>query len=176
MRPFSHRAVSMQCASRSPVTPLPATATSSRQRPSPPCGRSLRDGPVLQELGAVVEDAAEAAFVDQLLRQRDGGHAAVVVPDHVAARRPSPRPPPWLRLRRRCGPAASRTSPSCRPCAAAMAISACVSLGLAISIRSISVRLDQRCASRFRPIRSPSCAANASARSALRAQTAFSTG
>jgi len=30
-----------------------------------------------------VEDAAEAAFVDQLLGHGDGGHAAVVVPHHV---------------------------------------------------------------------------------------------
>ena len=35
-----HIAVSMVCASRSPVTPLPATATSRRHRPSPPCGKS----------------------------------------------------------------------------------------------------------------------------------------
>jgi hypothetical protein len=38
--PFSHIAVSIQCASRSPVTPLPATAASRRHRPSPPCGNS----------------------------------------------------------------------------------------------------------------------------------------
>jgi len=40
MLPFSHIAVSMQCASRSPVTPLPATDASRRHNPSPPCGRS----------------------------------------------------------------------------------------------------------------------------------------
>ena len=38
--PFSHIAVSMQCASRSPVTPLPATAASSRHSPAPPCGKA----------------------------------------------------------------------------------------------------------------------------------------
>ena len=41
MPPLSQSAVSMQCASRSPVTPLPATLTSSRQSAAPPCGRSL---------------------------------------------------------------------------------------------------------------------------------------
>ena len=38
--PLSQRAVSMQWASRSPVTPLPAAVASSRHRPAPPCGRS----------------------------------------------------------------------------------------------------------------------------------------
>ena len=41
------------------------------------------DGPVLQELGAVVVDAAELAAVDHLLDEGDGGHAAVVVADEV---------------------------------------------------------------------------------------------
>ena len=40
IEPFSQRAVSMQWANRSPVTPEPAAATSSRQRPVPPCGKS----------------------------------------------------------------------------------------------------------------------------------------
>ena len=40
IEPFSHSAVSMQCASKSPVTPLPAAAASSRHNPAPPCGRS----------------------------------------------------------------------------------------------------------------------------------------
>ena len=40
MPPLSQTAVSMQWARRSPVTPLPAAATSSRHRPCPPCGRS----------------------------------------------------------------------------------------------------------------------------------------
>ena len=42
-----------------------------------------RDRPVLEEVGAVVEDPAEAPFVDHLLDQPDGGHSAVVVPDRV---------------------------------------------------------------------------------------------
>ena len=41
IEPFSQSAVSMQWASRSPVTPLPATFTSRRHSPSPPWGRSL---------------------------------------------------------------------------------------------------------------------------------------
>jgi hypothetical protein len=40
MPPLSQSAVSMQWASRSPVTPEPAALTSRRQRPAPPCGRS----------------------------------------------------------------------------------------------------------------------------------------
>ena len=99
-----------------------------------------RDGPVLQKLGAVVEDLAQPPFVDQLLGQRHRRHAPVVVPDHVRHAGFLDRLRPCARIRRRCGPAASRTAPSCPACAAAMAISACVSLGLAISIRSISGR------------------------------------
>ena len=38
--PASHIAVSMECASRSPVTPLPDTLLSSRHRVLPPCGTS----------------------------------------------------------------------------------------------------------------------------------------
>ena len=38
--PLCHRAVSMQWASRSPVTPEPAALTSSRHVPMPPCGSS----------------------------------------------------------------------------------------------------------------------------------------
>ena len=83
MPPLSQSAVSMQCARRSPVTPLPATLTSSRHSAAPPCGRSLRDRPVLQELGAVMEDPAQPALVDELLGQRHGRDAAVVVPDHI---------------------------------------------------------------------------------------------
>ena len=41
------------------------------------------DGPVLQELGAVMEDASELPLVDELLDHRDGRDAAVVVPDRV---------------------------------------------------------------------------------------------
>ena len=42
-----------------------------------------RDGVVLVVGGAVVERAADAAFVDDLLGQGDGRHAAVVERDHV---------------------------------------------------------------------------------------------
>ena len=41
------------------------------------------DGPVLEEVGSVVEDLAQAAFVDQLFGQCHGRHAAIVVPDGV---------------------------------------------------------------------------------------------
>ena len=41
------------------------------------------DGPVLEELGPVVEDLAQPALVDQLLGEGDRGDAAVVVPHHV---------------------------------------------------------------------------------------------
>jgi len=54
-------------------TPKPLTAL----------GQIRLDGPVLQELGPVVEDLAELAFVDQPLRQRHRRHPPVVVPDHV---------------------------------------------------------------------------------------------
>ena len=40
MSPLIQRAVSMQWARRSPVTPEPAAAASRRQRPAPPCGSS----------------------------------------------------------------------------------------------------------------------------------------
>jgi len=41
------------------------------------------DRPVLQKVGAVVEDAAELSLVDQLLREGDGRDAAIVVPNGV---------------------------------------------------------------------------------------------
>ena len=41
------------------------------------------DGPVLEEFRAVVENAAELPFLDELLGERDRGDAAVVVPHHV---------------------------------------------------------------------------------------------
>ena len=41
------------------------------------------DGPVLQEVGAVMEDLAEFAALDDLLGEGDGGHAAIVVPHSV---------------------------------------------------------------------------------------------
>ena len=100
MRPLSQSAVSMQWASRSPVTPLPATLDVEPPEPVAALRQVGRDRPVLQELRAVVEDLAEPALVDELLGQRDGRHAAVVVPDHVRhaglldRRRPSSPPRP----------------------------------------------------------------------------------
>ena len=63
-------------------------AAARRRHVEPPQRRAaLRqfgvDRPVLQELGAIMEDAAEPAVVDELLGQRDGRHAAIVVPHHV---------------------------------------------------------------------------------------------
>ena len=73
------------------------------------------DRPVLEEVGAVVEDAAELAFVDELLGQRDGGDAAVVVPDHVRDAGVLDGRGTSLRLRRRSWPAAFRRGPFCPP-------------------------------------------------------------
>ena len=39
--------------------------------------------PVLEEIGAIVEDAAEFTSIDDVLGERDGGEEAVVVPDEV---------------------------------------------------------------------------------------------
>ena len=83
IEPLIQIAVSMQCARRSPVTPEPAAFTSSRQVPAPPCGTSGIDRPVLQEAGAIVEDLSELSRVDDLLDERDGRDAAVIVPDGV---------------------------------------------------------------------------------------------
>ena len=69
----------------------------------------LGDRPVLQELGAVVEDAPEPALVDELLGQRDGRDAAVVVPDHVGHAGLLDRLHHLQALGARCAPAASRT-------------------------------------------------------------------
>ena len=41
------------------------------------------DGPVLQEVGSVMEDLAEFAALDDLLGEGDSGHAAVVVPHGI---------------------------------------------------------------------------------------------
>ena len=41
------------------------------------------DRPVLQKLGAVMEDATELAFVNQLLRQDHRRATAIIVPHHV---------------------------------------------------------------------------------------------
>ena len=139
--PLSQSAVSMQWASRSPVTPLPAAATSSRQRPAPPCGRSAEIVQSWRKLRAVVEDAAELAFVDQLLGQGDGGHAAVVVPDRVRhAGGFSTASTISLALGRGARRAASRTGPSCRPWRRRWrSRDACCS-GLQMSMASMSLR------------------------------------
>jgi hypothetical protein len=79
---LSHIAVSMQCEEIASHA-----APGDRRIQAPQSLASLRqvgrDRPVLQELCPVVEDAAEPAFVDQLPEERDGGNAAVVVPDRV---------------------------------------------------------------------------------------------
>src|SRR5262245_20636587 len=41
------------------------------------------NSPVLQELGAIMEDSAKFPFIDKLLGKRDSGNSAVVVPNHV---------------------------------------------------------------------------------------------
>ncbi len=54
---------------------------------TPEGGAALRqvgaDGPVLQEIGAVVEDLSEPTVVDELFGQHHRGTTAVIVPDHV---------------------------------------------------------------------------------------------
>ena len=60
--PFSHIAVSILCASRSPVTPLPATLASSRHRAFAALRQIAGNRPVLKEDSAVVKDAAQPSF------------------------------------------------------------------------------------------------------------------
>ena len=153
--PFSHIAVSMQCASRSPVTPLPATATSRRHKPSPPCGSSLRDRPVLQKLRAIVKHAAEPPLVHERLDQRDGRHAAVVVPDHV---RHAGRLDGVDHALRFVAVASERLLAQHH---LACARGGDRNLGMRVvragDVDEVDVGpLDERCASRFRPTRSPS--------------------
>ena len=133
------------------------------------------DRPVLQEVGAVVEDPPEPALVDQLLGQRDGRHAAVVVPDDVRHAGLLDRLAHLLRPRRRSSPAASRRGSSCRPrprrwrspragCSARRC-------------RSRRCRRARRAsASRSRPTRSPTCRRTPWPRPRCGAQTALSTG
>ena len=83
MGPLIHIAVSIECASKSPVTPDPASLISSRQVASPPWGTFSEIVPVLQVRGPVVEGLADATLVHDLLRKRDGRYPAVVEPDHV---------------------------------------------------------------------------------------------
>ena len=70
----------------------------------------------------------------------DGRHAAVVVPDHVRHAGRFDRRDHRLALPPRSGRAASRTSPSCRPSRRRWRSRACVSFGLAMSMRSMSLR------------------------------------
>ncbi len=46
-------------------------------------GQVLGNRPVLKKFGAIVKDPAQPALADQFLGQGNGGHAAIVVPDHV---------------------------------------------------------------------------------------------
>ena len=140
MGPFSQSAVSM--AVRQQIAGDAAAGNGSIQPPQSFAAlrEILRDGPILEELRAVVEDAAEAAFVDQMLEQHHGRHAAVVVPDHVSDLRGLHGMRPSLSASAALRPSGFSHSTILPACAAAMAISACVSLGLAISIRSMSLR------------------------------------
>ena len=131
---------SMQWASRSPVTPLPATPASSRHVPGAALRQFRRHGPVLEELEAAVEDAPEPAVVDHLPGERQRRHAPVVVPDHVGDAGPLHRLDHAPALRRASVPSGFSHATILPAFAAAMAISACVSLGLAMSIRSMSSR------------------------------------
>lgn len=73
MPPLSHMAVSMQCASRSPVTPEPCNPTFEAPQALAALRQVLRDGPVLQELGAVMEDLAPR--LSDLRHDHAGGDA-----------------------------------------------------------------------------------------------------
>ena len=161
----------MQWASRSPVTPLPAASTSSRQRPVAALRQVRGDRPVLQELGAVVEDAAELALVDELLGERDRRARGGSCTRPCSARRPSRPPRPSPRLRRRSSASGFSQRIILPALAAAMAIS-CVQCCSACRCRW------RRCpcarpasASRSRSIRSPTCRRTPCALSASRAQT-----
>ena len=102
-----------------------------------------RDRPVLQELRAVVEDASELALVDELLDHRDGGHAAVVVPDGVRHAGLLDRVGHRLPLPVAVRPSGFSHITILPAFAAAIAMSWCVSFGLAMSMTSMSFRLDQ---------------------------------
>ena len=122
--PLSHIAVSMQCASRSPVTPLPATLGIEPPQSGAALRQILRDRPVLQKFGAVVEDPAEAALVDDLFSKRDRRNAAVIVPDHVRTPWRFRRPPPCVSLSAALRPSGFSHMTILPAFAAAMAISA----------------------------------------------------
>ena len=110
----------------------PQSLTALRQVP--------RDGPILQELRAIVEDTAETSFVQQLLEQHDCRHTTVVIPNHVGNAGGLSTASVIVFASAPVRPSGFSQSTILPALAAAMAISAWVSLGLAISIRSISFR------------------------------------
>src|SRR6185437_9483625 len=102
-------------------------------------GEVFGNGPVLKELRAIMIDASEPPLVDELLGEHHRGHAPIIVPDHVRNLGPLDR------FRHLADSAALRPSGFSHmtilpAAAAASAISVCVSLGAAISTRSISLR------------------------------------
>ena len=99
-----------------------------------------RDRVVLVVRGPVVEGPADAPFVDDLLGQRDGRHAAVVERDHVGHAGLLDRGHHLLGLRRRSSPAASRRRPSCRPRPRQSRCRGACTLGTQTSTRSMSGR------------------------------------
>ena len=83
MLPLSQMAVSMQWASQ-----VAGDATAGGRGVQTPktfaaLGEIGADGPVLQEVGAVMKNLAELAAIDNLLGQGDGRDAPVVVPDRI---------------------------------------------------------------------------------------------
>ncbi len=138
--PLSHIAVSMEWASRSPVTP----GAGDVDVEPPEAGAALRhvggDGPVLQVGGAVVEGRPMRPSSIELLGQRDRRHAAIVEPDHVRHARLLDRGDHLLALGRVHGQRLLAAGSSCRPAAAASAISLCMSFGTQMSTRSMSAR------------------------------------
>ena len=138
--PLSQSAVSMQWASRSPVTPRAGGGDVEPPEAGAALGQVGGDRPVLEEVGAVVEDPAEPALVDELLGERDGRHAAVVVPDDVGHAGLLDRLDHLLRLRRPFIASGFSQRIILPASAAAMAISACVLLGVQMSIASMSLR------------------------------------
>ena len=80
----------------------------------PALGHVRRDGPVLEELGAVVVRPADPALVDQLPGERDRRHAPVVVPDHVGHARALDRGDHRLAFGRVHGERLLARDPSCR--------------------------------------------------------------
>ena len=106
--PFRYSAVSSECVNRSSPTPDPASADPS----SSVAGARRVGAPLLLVGGVVMEDRAEAAFVDQLARIRDGGHAPVVEPHQ--RRHAAGRLAPSRALRRATARAAFRRGRSCR--------------------------------------------------------------